>query len=1116
VYAYRLIAEWEANLHAAHNAHVSEIFTELKKHGTQIPESCADLFQGAGPRGMQRVSIQLPPTLEGDEFMRSGSSLPRARMTPIAGIAASLLQHEQRLSILGPEGSLNDVLGPQGSRSKDGGSPVRLTNTMMTGLRSVSQPQQLAFMLGSEEENPFNVRFRAPLFEILSDHLRGRSPWHKKKGKSAETLKEAGLLRDTESSVDPAATKWVLQPDSAWRFRFEVVCFLALMHDSIAIPFTIAWELAPLGLLISSSLSLLVWTMDLMLNFTTGYFKWDGEVEMGRRQIVKNYMRSWFLVDFCTVTCDWLTLVFVFIASASEDNLTLARAFRVARVARGTRIVILIRLLRNSRRALKMGKFSFTGTGQILLQVMKILLFILWVNHVFSCIWYLTGRAALSGVLHADTNQSWLDLPVGDTTFENVGVAFQYTSCMHWSMTQMTPGSMEIVPQNSYERAFNIFCLVFGLLFGTTLVGQISSKMVQFNMSRQVELRRTDELRRFLRENNVAAALALRIQRQSADRMQDKSRLSEQDVEDIKHLSAHLRLLLRQEIFIPHLVRHPLFSSWGARDPSAVKDLCSSGLVCFECLAPGHDLFTSKHSMDRAYLFLRGRAVYSCHKVEDDEEEEEAQAREQSVKGKRAFSSIRAGQPSHKTSSSASKLTSLGAMTLEAPQGAWICESALWMEWVALGNLEALRQCEFVSIMSTAVIDMLKHHPKIADITIGWCQALHELFASTKVLQDHDWEMYSDHSDIILGCAEEWRLYISQQAFSMLEIRYGSGVFGKAKGLKELGEELSKGTSALACEGGGEIVRIVPVVALLLTRSHDYKFLVQIATKQANQGWKPSCVLPGKKLKIGDSPMEAAQLLLESELCTLVSSDTALEFCARDKDMKDSMSYGVKSVYHRSVWHGEVEPLCVSHMPSKHEHTNSTPSDRGAAKGPVVRTPPVIPQRATKQHTNTKAALSLWDLEFEVVEGAGGKNLMYAWVSDHEFMLLKKGTIDEEIARIDHPIPMLGPWKTLSLSHHPPQHSARSSRTSDKSRPSRDREQQAAEPAPPQLARFPSAATASSGASRMLVGELSYATPPRLPEFNMELISNASGGNGAVLEEPPVTWLAETGRISRC
>eukprot|EP00971_Amphidinium_carterae_P318648 6333769-Amphidinium_carterae.1 len=131
--------------------------------------------------------------------------------------------------------------------------------------------------------------------------------------------------------------------------------------------------------------------------------------------------------------------------------------------------------------------------------------------------------------------------------------------------------------------------------------------------------------------------------------------------------------------------------------------------------------------------------------------------------------------------------------------------------------------------------------------------------------------------------------------------------------------------------------------------------------------------------------------------------------------MKDSMSYGVKSVYHRSVWHGEVEPLCVSHMPSKHEHTNSTPSDRGAAKGPVVRTPPVIPQRATKQHTNTKAALSLWDLEFEVVEGAGGKNLMYAWVSDHEFMLLKKGTIDEEIARIDHPIPMLGPWKTLSL-----------------------------------------------------------------------------------------------------
>eukprot|EP00971_Amphidinium_carterae_P247642 4917553-Amphidinium_carterae.1 len=86
----------------------------------------------------------------------------------------------------------------------------------------------------------------------------------------------------------------------------------------------------------------------------------------------------------------------------------------------------------------------------------------------------------------------------------------------------MTPGSMEVTPKNSYERAWNIICLLFGLMFGSTLIGQLSSKMVQFNMARQMELRRMDTLRKFLQENGVDLVLSSRVQQHAQQRLLGK------------------------------------------------------------------------------------------------------------------------------------------------------------------------------------------------------------------------------------------------------------------------------------------------------------------------------------------------------------------------------------------------------------------------------------------------------------------------------------------------------------------------------------------------------------------------------------------------------------------
>eukprot|EP00971_Amphidinium_carterae_P319883 6358254-Amphidinium_carterae.1 len=157
------------------------------------------------------------------------------------------------------------------------------------------------------------------------------------------------------------------------------------------------------------------------------------------------------------------------------------------RSLRFLRLAYITRLLKTVHAISKHMFSKLTSTWSIVFQASQILALILWLNHISTCIWFGLGRLLDEGYLTTETGQSWLRAKVGDTdvTYAEVSTVFQYTTSMHWSLSQMTPGSMNVGPLNSYERAWNIVALVFGLLFGTSLVSQLSSKMVQFNMSRQ-------------------------------------------------------------------------------------------------------------------------------------------------------------------------------------------------------------------------------------------------------------------------------------------------------------------------------------------------------------------------------------------------------------------------------------------------------------------------------------------------------------------------------------------------------------------------------------------------------------------------------------------------------
>merc|ERR1719282_321560 len=123
-----------------------------------------------------------------------------------------------------------------------------------------------------------------------------------------------------------------------------------------------------------------------------------------------------------------------------------------------------------------------------------------------SCIWY-----ALGNLDFTDTGDHWLDLhvtPQTDHVYRGEGFWYQYLTSFHWSLTQMTPGTIQINAVNSIERQFTIICLVFGLFAFSTLVSSLSAKMMEMKMKMQHRSHMLETMPIFVNQTKVSRQLA--------------------------------------------------------------------------------------------------------------------------------------------------------------------------------------------------------------------------------------------------------------------------------------------------------------------------------------------------------------------------------------------------------------------------------------------------------------------------------------------------------------------------------------------------------------------------------------------------------------------------------
>ena len=277
------------------------------------------------------------------------------------------------------------------------------------------------------------------------------------------------MMKDENSEKEKTwRNVWVMRPEQASRFGWEMFIMSFLLILGFLIPFSSAFE--PDNNSLSNSLdytSLIVFSIDMIINFNTGFYEKD-KLVLDRYKILKNYISFWFWIDLLsTIPIDWLLNL------AGTNNSQTNKLVKYVTILRVLKLLKLIRLTKLKFMILKIKDRISNKKFLSLIDIFRLLLYLFLVAHFVACTMYLVSSDNMSpdGFVAKFVNKSD-ELAVSPEAL--------YVSCLYWAFTTMTSiGYGDITPSNTSERLLCIMVMIissgiFGFIIGN--IGSIIEK----------------------------------------------------------------------------------------------------------------------------------------------------------------------------------------------------------------------------------------------------------------------------------------------------------------------------------------------------------------------------------------------------------------------------------------------------------------------------------------------------------------------------------------------------------------------------------------------------------------------------------------------------------------
>lgn len=521
-------------------------------------------------------------------------------------------------------------------------------------------------------------------------------------GHEMESVSRSRLLERSPSNlqeVSHCARNLILTPYSRRRATWEWIGALLLLWDMFFIPFqsfeTQAQPFDNMLVRVLEMSSLIYWTADVLASLCVGFYRQDGMIEMRPLPIAKSYLMSWFLFDMVCVVTDYV--------------LHFSDGMRVrVRLLRLVRIVKLRKRLRNTMMMIRSNKLL------IILRIAKNMAIVLILNHIIACGWHHVGSH------YPFSENSWVTrwLFIDTNQHELRSLSYRYTTSLHWAITQLGVGAVEIVPTNSAERLYAVIVGIIALITSSVLFSSVTTSMLQLQELTQKEQSQDQAMRQFLRKSDISQKLQGLIWAfLKKSRKQDKDLgIIESDVEAIMLLPSHMVLTLRLEVYVPTIIHHPFFGQQfaeirvgGARGKTT-RDLL--GIMQGVLVKQEEDLFRTGDKATKMQFVAAGEVKY-ISRFDDCSE---------------------------------------GAI-LEP--GDWLAEQALWLRWEHVGRAVAVEVSEMFVLDAKRFQKIMVNDRSARVYALLFIQQLH---ATTGPVSD------------VIGRKEQaqpWQYEISSRAFRL-------------------------------------------------------------------------------------------------------------------------------------------------------------------------------------------------------------------------------------------------------------------------------------------------------------------------------------------------------------
>jgi hyperpolarization activated cyclic nucleotide-gated potassium channel 1 len=299
-------------------------------------------------------------------------------------------------------------------------------------------------------------------------------------------------LDQVEAQRQESDQNCVIHPFSATRYYWDVFLILFMTYTAVALPLQFAFDINDASLLIIDQVTNLVFIIDLLLNFRTGYLDVkERTIVLDPRLISIQYLRTWFICDLVAATP--FDLISLGCGNTCKEDVGLQWVFKWLRLLRMSRLLRLSRILSRLRvlsglKHTTVMTFNFVGVG-------------LFVAHVAASFWYAIGA----------NGGTWVSVKDPDNTWTGTDA---YVAALYWACTTMsTIGYGDIVAGSTPERLFACIVMTLGsciYAYGITSVIATLSGVHEHErrlMSRKDQLNRycstmsvPEDLRKKLRE----------------------------------------------------------------------------------------------------------------------------------------------------------------------------------------------------------------------------------------------------------------------------------------------------------------------------------------------------------------------------------------------------------------------------------------------------------------------------------------------------------------------------------------------------------------------------------------------------------------------------------------